>query len=92
MTHRSVKVVDQTVESTMTTPALLRHASEPRRIQITLLRHLSSKTADTALAPGPDQQAQSLFDNGALRPPAAAAHRLTHQGVVDINIRSHRGP
>jgi hypothetical protein len=68
---------------------LFRDAIEPRRVQIAFPRDLATETANTSLALGLNQQAQSFFYHSPLRTGSAASHRLTHQPIIDVNVRSH---
>ncbi len=67
----------------------LRRATEPRSLEITFPRHLAAQATHRPLIARANQQAQSLFDHRALRPRAAAAHRLPHQAVVDVDVGPH---
>jgi hypothetical protein len=69
--------------------ALLRAPTRAGSFEGPFPRHLASQSPNAALAPRLNQQAQTLFNRRALRPSAAAAHRLVHQVVVDVDVRSH---
>jgi hypothetical protein len=58
---------------------------------MTLPCDLPSQATDARLASRTNQQAQAFFHDGALRPRAAATHRLTHQVIVNVYVCPHAG-
>ena len=62
---------------------------EARGVEIAVPGDLPSQPTDAALASGLDQQSEGFLDNGSLRSSTAAAHCLTHQAIVDVDIGSH---
>lgn len=71
---------------------LLRLTLETRGVEIAVPRDLPSQATETALPPGLDQQAEGFLDHGSFRSGTAAAHRLAHQAIVDIDVGSHLQP
>jgi hypothetical protein len=59
-------------------------------VEIALPRHLAPQPANGGLASRLNQQAQGFLDDGTLRSRAAAAHGLSHQAIVDVDVGPHR--
>jgi hypothetical protein len=74
------------------TTRLLRLTLETRGVEIAGPGDLPSQATETGLPPGLDQEAERFLDNGSFRSGTAAAHRLAHQAIVDVNVRSHLQP
>jgi hypothetical protein len=60
-----------------------------RPVEIAVPIDPSSQTTDRALSPGPDQQTQRLVDHCPFGSSAAAAHSLSHQPVINVDVGSH---
>ena len=58
-------------------------------MEVVLPGHLPSQTTKAGLAAGLNQQPQPLLNHSALRLCAAAPHRLPHQLVIDVDVRTH---
>ena len=58
-------------------------------MEVALPGHLPSQTTKAGLAAGLNQQPQPLLNHSALRLCAAAPHRLPHQLVIDVDVRTH---
>lgn len=69
--------------------SLLVDASTTRLLQITFPLHFSAKPPNRGLCFRLYQKAQPCLDSSAFCPGAAGPHRLLHQTVVDIDVRSH---
>ena len=68
---------------------LPRESPETGGLKVAAPRNLASQSTDAGLAPGLNQQTQGFLHHGSFCPAAAAAHRLTHQSIVDVDVRSH---
>jgi hypothetical protein len=87
--RHTLKVVDPDRGVDDNHAGLLRHASQSGRVEITFPRHFTAQAANALLSFGLDQQPQRFLHNRTFRWCPAAAHRLTHQPVIDINVGSH---
>jgi len=74
--------------STITTP-LLCYPGLSRRLEISVPGHSPSQATNALLTTSLNQQSQTLLHSRALGACSTAAHRLSHQAIVDIDVRPH---
>jgi hypothetical protein len=60
-----------------------------RFVQIALPSYLAFQPTDGTLSVRINQQSQACFHGGLLGTRTAVSHSLTHQAIIDINIRAH---